>query len=56
MKILQDSPEAGAPVEHLVDYRDLTLSFGAGDYIIRYRKEASRVVVIRLRHSKEEGF
>lgn len=56
VKILQDNPEAGVPVEHLVDYRDLMLSFGAGEYIIRYRKEASRVVVVRVRHSKEEGF
>lgn len=56
VKILQDNPDVGVPVEHLMDYRDLMLSFGAGDYIIRYRKEVNRVVVVRVRHSKEEGF
>ena len=54
--ILRNNPGAGVPVEGLVDYRDLTLSFGAGDYIIRYREEANRVVIVRVRHSKEEGF
>tara|TARA_B110000093_G_C12911259_1_gene384859 strand:+ start:445 stop:738 length:294 start_codon:yes stop_codon:yes gene_type:complete len=55
--ILQENPEAGVPVENFIDYRDLMLSFGAGEYIIRYRREtASRIVIIRVRHSKEEGF
>jgi plasmid stabilization system protein ParE len=54
---LQENPEAGVPVENFIDYRDLMLSFGAGEYIIRYRREtASRIVIIRIRHSKEEGF
>jgi len=55
--LLQDNPEAGAPVENLVNYRELMLSFGAGDYIIRYRIETSnRVVIVRLRHSREDDF
>ena len=57
VKILQENPEAGVPVENLIDYQGLMLTFGAGEYIIRYRKEtASRVVIVRVRHSKEEGF
>ena len=57
VNILQENPEAGLPVENLIDYRDLMLTFGAGEYIIRYRREtASRMVIVRVRHSKEEGF
>ena len=57
VNILQENPEAGLPVENLIDYRDLMLTFGAGEYIIRYRREtASRRVIVRVRHSKEEGF
>ena len=57
VKILEESPEVGVPVENLIDYRDIMLTFGAGEYIIRYRKEAAnRVVIIRVRHSKEDGF
>ncbi|MCV6614408.1 MAG: type II toxin-antitoxin system RelE/ParE family toxin [Cellvibrionaceae bacterium] len=56
-KILIENPEAGVPVEGLSAYRDLILPFGAGDYIIRYHVEApSRVVIVRVRHSREEGF
>lgn len=57
LNILQENPESGVPVENLIDYRDLMLTFGAGEYIIRYRREtASRVVIVRVRHSKEEDF
>ncbi len=57
VNILQENPEAGVPVESLMDYRDLMLTFGAGKYIIRYRQEAeNRIVIVRIRHSKEEGF
>ncbi len=56
VKILQDNPEVGVPVENLIDYRDLTLTFGTGEYIIRYREDVSSVVIVRVRHSKEDGF
>jgi len=54
--ILQDNPGAGMPVEKLIDYRDLRLAFGSGEYIIRYRVEIHQVVIVRVRHSKEEAF
>jgi plasmid stabilization system protein ParE len=57
VNILQDNPEAGIPVEDLIEYRELMLSFGVGEYIIRYRREtASRVVIVRVRHTREDGF
>ena len=57
VKILEDNPEAGVPVENFVDYKELTLTFGAGEYVIRYRRETpSIVVIVRVRHSREEGF
>ena len=46
-------PCAGVPVEELVDYHDLILTFGRGEYIIRYRLEADQVVITRVRHSRE---
>jgi plasmid stabilization system protein ParE len=55
--ILQKNPEAGVPVENFIDYRDLSLTFGAGEYSIRYRIEkTNRVVIVRVRHSKEDAF
>ena len=55
-QILGDNPEAGKPVEDLLPFRDLFIPFGNGNYIIRYREEINRVVIVRVRHSKEEGF
>ena len=54
--ILRDNPGAGMPVKTLIDYRDLRLNFGSGEYIIRYREEINRIVIVRVRHSKEENF
>ena len=53
---LKDHSGAGTPVDNLIDYRELTLSFGSGEYIIRYREESQRIIIVRVRHSKEKGF
>ena len=55
-QILKENPEIGKPVEELILFRELLIPFGNGNYILRYREEASRVVVVRVRHGKEEGF
>jgi plasmid stabilization system protein ParE len=54
--ILRVNPGAGMPVKTLIDYRDLRLNFGSGEYIIRYREEINRIVIVRVRHSKEDNF
>ncbi len=55
-QILRENPEAGKPVEDTLAFRDLLIPFGSGNYILRYREESSRIVIVRVRHSKEEGF
>lgn len=55
IKILQTNPKAGIPVEGFDGFYDLLLSFGAGNYIIRYREDDhKRLVIVRVRHSREE--
>ncbi|MBX2809844.1 MAG: type II toxin-antitoxin system RelE/ParE family toxin [Cellvibrionaceae bacterium] len=54
--ILKDNPGTGSPVDTLMKYREIKLSFGSGDYIIRYREEYENVVIMRVRHSKEKSF
>ena len=56
VNILEDNPEAGKPVEDLLPYRDLFIPYGNGNFIVRYREEISRVLIVRVRHSKEESF
>lgn len=54
--ILKDNPGAGMPVVDLPGFRELKIAFGGGEYILRYREESNRVVIVRVRHSKEESF
>ena len=54
VQILRENPEAGKPVEDLVAFRDLVIPFGNGNYVLRYREEVNRVVIVRVRHNKEE--
>lgn len=55
VQILRENPEAGKPVEDMVAFRDLVIPFGNGNYVLRYREELTRVVIVRVRHNKEEG-
>jgi plasmid stabilization system protein ParE len=56
VQILRENPDAGKPVEDLMAFRDLVIPFGNGNYVLRYRQEASRVVIVRVRHNKEDGY
>ena len=56
LQILINNPVAGSPVEEVWPFRDLVVSFGSGNYILRYREDATRVVIVRVRHSREDGF
>jgi plasmid stabilization system protein ParE len=53
---LKENPEAGKPVEEALPFRDLLISFGSGNYMLRYREENGHVLIVRVRHSKEERF
>jgi plasmid stabilization system protein ParE len=55
VQILVENPAAGKPVDEASPFRDLYIAFGNGNYILRYREEETRVVIVRVRHSKEEG-
>ena len=54
--ILAENPAAGKPVEEALPFRDMFIAFGSGNYVVRYREERGRVVIVRVRHSREEGF
>lgn len=50
-------PRLGRIVEDLPEiYRDWLIDFGDSGYLVRYRVDANRVTILRIRHQKEEGF
>ncbi len=53
-ELLEGSPEAGRPLSGGTGRRELFLPFGAGFYVLRYRRDTTgTVVVIRVWHSRE---
>lgn len=52
--LLKTSPRIGRPMPDETGRRELFTAFGAGAYVLRYRLEdAKTVVVIRVWHSRE---
>lgn len=56
--ILEDYPRAGHQVEHLAgEYREWSIQFGSGGYIVMYKLETDdRVTIAAIRHMREDGF
>ncbi len=55
-EILIDNPEAGKPVEDLIPFRELLIPFGNGNYVLRYREDGVRVIIVKVKHSREDDF
>ncbi len=57
IKILATHPEVGRPIEDLPpNYRELVIEFGQGGYVVRYRFDAEWVVILSIRHGREDGY
>ena len=57
VRILADHPRAGRPVEELSsDFREWPIRFGSGAYVALYRLEATEIVIVAVRHSREAGY
>ena len=51
---LLEHPALGHPVPDLYEFRDLFIPFGGRGYVLRYRLEVPRIVIVRVWHSLEE--
>ncbi|MBI5140696.1 MAG: type II toxin-antitoxin system RelE/ParE family toxin [Nitrospirae bacterium] len=56
INLLMHHPYIGKPVETMPKYRDLVIPFGTSGYVLRYRIETERILVVALKHGKEAGF
>lgn len=57
IKILATHPEVGRPIEHLPpNFRELVIEFGQGGYVARYRYDAESVLILSIRHGREERY
>lgn len=53
-EMLRRNPDIGCPVEDRVRYREWVVRLGAGGYVMRYRIDNERLVIVRIWHSREE--
>ena len=53
-KLLKVSPHIGRPMSDEMRQRELFMSFGAGAYVLRYRLNNARtIIIVRAWHSRE---
>ncbi|MCL2661336.1 MAG: type II toxin-antitoxin system RelE/ParE family toxin [Acidobacteriaceae bacterium] len=57
VKVLGTHPRIGRLIEGLPEqYREWLIDFGNSGYVARYRIDDDAVVVLAVRHQKEDGF
>lgn len=57
MRVVSEQPEAGRPVDRMDPaFREWLISFGDSGYVVLYRLEGDREVVLAIRHQREAGY
>ena len=57
VRVLEQQPALGRPVEDMdVEFRDWLIDFGDSGYVVRYRVDPQRVLILAVRHQKEVEF
>ena len=51
---LGEFPEKGRPWDLEIDFRELSVKFGARGYVIRYRYVVNQVFIVRVWHALED--
>ncbi len=51
---LLDYPYSGHPMEDIPEFNELIVPFGRNGYILRYRIDGKKVVILRVWHTREE--
>lgn len=54
VETLRDFPQKGRPWQPDTAFRELSVSFGARGYVLRYRERNGQVVIARVWHAREE--
>jgi plasmid stabilization system protein ParE len=55
VKIPESFPNIGRPIPELdTEYREWTVNFSAGAYVVRYRIAKAQVTILAVRHGRED--
>jgi plasmid stabilization system protein ParE len=57
VKLLGKHPEIGRPTEELpAEFREWVIEIGSDAYVAIYRYDGDEVVILAVRHGREEGY
>ena len=57
MQIIAEHPGAGRPVDGMdPEFREWPIAFGDSGYLVLYRLDGDRAVVLAIRHQREAGY
>ena len=57
MRVVAEHLGAGRPVERMdPEFREWLIGFGDSGYVVLYRLDGDRAVVLAVRHQKEAGY
>ena len=51
--LLLDSPYLGHPIEEMPEFNQLFIPFGKRGYMLRYRVEGQKIIILRIWHARE---
>lgn len=57
VKALSKHPQIGRPVEEMpAEFREWVIEFGQGAYVALYHYDGKQVVILAVRHGREDGY
>jgi plasmid stabilization system protein ParE len=57
VRLLAQHPEAGRPMDQMPDgYREWSIAFGSAGYLALYHFSGEDVVILAIRHVREQGY
>ena len=51
---LLDFPYLGHPMEDIPEFNELMIPFGSNGYVLRYRLDGEKIVILRVWHTRED--
>ena len=52
--LLLDHPHLGHPMEDLPEFNELPIPFGQRGYVLRYRIDGKKIIILRIWHGRED--
>lgn len=57
LKVLEKQPEIGRTIEDMLpEYREWVIEFGQRAYVALYHYDGKQVMILAIRHGREDGY